>query len=38
MTLTQDGTLAWDDLLDQAKEIIETLLPEHNPEFESLLN
>ena len=35
MTLTQDGTVAWDDLLDQAKEIIETLLPEHNPEFES---
>lgn len=32
-TLTQDGSVAWDDLLGQAESLIRQLLPEHNPDF-----
>ena len=35
ISLTQDGSVPWDDLLEEAKEVVTTLLGEHDPEFES---
>ena len=35
ITVTQAGNVAWDDLIDLAKQAITKLLPEHDPNFES---
>ena len=35
ISLTQDGSVSWDELLTETKEIIVALLGEHDPEFES---
>jgi Fe-S cluster biogenesis protein NfuA len=33
ITLTQDGSTPWDDLLGDAENVVRAKLPEHNPEF-----
>ncbi len=35
ITLTQDGSVSWDEILETARKLIKALLPEHNPDFES---
>ena len=35
ITLTQDGSVSWDEILETARKLIKALLPEHNPEFQS---
>ena len=35
ITLTQNGNVAWDDLIEEAKRRISLLLPQHDPDFES---
>ncbi|NRA65603.1 MAG: NifU family protein [Pseudobacteriovorax sp.] len=35
VTITQDGSVAWDDLIQDCKEVIVKLLPEHDPNFKS---
>lgn len=33
ITITQDGSCAWDDILTQTEKKVRELLPDHNPEF-----
>ncbi len=33
ITITQDGSVSWDDVLAEARRLIKALLPTHNPEF-----
>ena len=33
ITITQDGSAAWDDVLSSAEKIIKSMLAEHNPDF-----
>jgi Fe-S cluster biogenesis protein NfuA len=33
ITITQSGNVAWDDLLDEAEQVVRNLLPDHNPDF-----
>ncbi|MFW7381176.1 MAG: NifU family protein [Oligoflexus sp.] len=33
VTITQDGSAAWDDLLGQAEKLVREKLPDHNPDF-----
>lgn len=35
ITITQNGSTAWDELVEEAKATITRLLPEHDPDFES---
>ena len=35
ITLTQDGSTSWDEIIEQARRLIKILLPQHNPEFSS---
>lgn len=35
ITLTQDGSASWDELLETARRLIKELLPQHNPKFQS---
>ena len=35
VTLTQDGSVAWDELLEEAKDLIKMMLENHNPDFHS---
>ena len=35
ITITQDGTQAWDDLLAAAEREVKALLPDHDPDFAS---
>lgn len=34
-TLTQDGSVSWDEILEKARKLIKSLLPEHSPDFQS---
>lgn len=35
ITLTQDGTVSWDEILGEARRLIKALLGQHNPDFAS---
>lgn len=35
ITLTQDGSVSWDSILETARKLIKALLPEHDPNFQS---
>lgn len=35
ITLTQDGSTSWDEIIENARRLIKALLPAHNPEFSS---
>ena len=35
ITLTQDGSISWDEVLEQARRLIKALLPTHSPDFAS---
>ena len=35
ITLTQDGSVSWDEIIEQGRRLIKVLLPQHNPEFSS---
>lgn len=35
VTITQDGSVSWDDVLGEARRLIKVLLPQHNPDFAS---
>ncbi len=35
ITLTQDGSVSWDEILESARKLIKSLLPAHNPDFQS---
>jgi Fe-S cluster biogenesis protein NfuA len=35
ITLTQDGSVSWDEILESSRKLIRALLPEHNPNFQS---
>ncbi len=35
ITVTQDGSVSWDEIIEQARKLIKALLPQHNPEFSS---
>ncbi len=35
ITLTQDGSVSWDEILEVARRLIKALLAEHNPDFAS---
>jgi Fe-S cluster biogenesis protein NfuA len=35
ITLTQDGSVTWDEILESARKLIKSLLPNHNSNFQS---
>ncbi len=35
ITLTQDGSISWDQVLEEARRLIKALLPSHDPDFAS---
>ena len=35
ITVTQTGNVPWDDLIEAAKKVVTTLLPQHDPDFET---
>ncbi len=35
ITITQDGSTSWDEIIENARRLIKVLLPEHNPDFSS---